>query len=547
MENKENKVSLYRRLRSNMTANVAGAIMSLMLLFGFIVCLVGNLCFTTAFKAEYSSVTHHMADSVAESVNGNNIEAYLKGLEMTEYKETKTYLQKTCYRLNVSLIYVIRVNTETYERFTNIFNVVNNDVDNTNYTPWELGFQRNTSNEEYKITYQQLYERKIEFGTIFRNNTTDGQHPHITTLVPIKNTAGVVTALLCMQRPIAEMEAAMLPYMLAIIGSVFVMGILITILASSFIKRSIIRPVQQIAGETTRFAIEKTKSEDLNYVSRYEDIRLLARSVNTLEKDIINYIDNLTTVTAERERIGTELNIAAAIQQNSLPVTFPAFPDRDEFDIYALMDPAKEVGGDFYNFFLIDDDHLALFIADVSGKGVPAALMMMVTNILLTEQAQHGGKPSEIFANVNQKICGHNSTDMFITAWLGILEISTGKLISANAGHEDPIIYRNNKEFISIKEKHGFVLGGFANSKYIDQETHLEKDDKIFLFTDGLSEATNNNDEMFAIDRILKSLNKYKGESPQKLIEGVKKEVNDFVGDADQFDDLTMMCLEIKK
>ena len=532
-------------MRSSMSINVIGGLIGLMTLFGFIICLVGNLCFTNAFKSEYSNVTHHMADTAAMQVNGDNLSKYLVGEEEEEYLATKKNLDTTCYKLNVSLIYVIQVDRSDYSRFTSIFNAVDNGVDNTNYSPWPLGYQRNTTNEEYRSKYQALYEKKTDFETVFRTHTTDGQHPHITTLVPIRNSYNEVTGILCMQRPIKEMSDSIAPYLFSIIGAVIAMVVVLSLLATIYLRKSINKPISKVSKEATRFAKESTVADPLGKISRYEVMQELANSIDSMEADTVKYMDTLTAVTAEKEKIGAELAIASNIQQDSLPKVEGAFKDRDDFEIYASMDPAKEVGGDFYNFFLIDDDHLAVTIADVSGKGVPAALFMMVTNIVIGNRTRLGGTPAEILEFVNKNICDHNHTGMFVTVWLGILELSTGKLLSANAGHEDPIIYRNGK-FETVKEKHGFVVGGFSGIKYQNQETILSKGDKLFLFTDGLSEATNNKDEMYTVNRVLKVLNDNKDKSPKELLESVTKDVGKFVGDAPQFDDLTMVALERK-
>lgn len=182
--------------------------------------------------------------------------------------------------------------------------------------------------------------------------------------------------------------------------------------------------------------------------------------------------------------MATELDLAARIQNGSLPSSFPAYPERGEFDIYASMTPAKEVGGDFYDYFLIDDDHLALVIADVSGKGVPASLFMMSSKILISNRAVLGGTPAEIFEFVNERICENNTLDMFVTVWLGILEISTGKLICSNAGHEFPVFGKNGK-FELMKDKHGMVLGAVPGIKYKNYEVQLEKGETVFVYTDG--------------------------------------------------------------
>ena len=240
----------------------------------------------------------------------------------------------------------------------------------------------------------------------------------------------------------------------------------------------------------------------------------------------------------------TELNMATEIQMSMLPLTFPAFPDRSEFDIYASMDPAKEVGGDFYDFFLIDDDHLATVIADVSGKGVPAALFMMSSKILLNDHATIGGSPAEILERVNKLVYANNKAHMFVTVWLGILEISTGKLTSASAGHEYPMINVNGK-YELLKDKHGLAIGAMPNSKYKDTEITLNKGDSIFVYTDGVAEATDANNELFGTDRTLEALNAIRaGVSQKEILAGVRSAVDAFVKEAPQFDDLTMLGLK---
>ncbi len=240
----------------------------------------------------------------------------------------------------------------------------------------------------------------------------------------------------------------------------------------------------------------------------------------------------------------TELNMATDIQASMLPSNFPAFPERSEFDIYASMDPAKEVGGDFYDFFMIDDDHLAIVIADVSGKGIPAALFMMSSKIYISDHATMGGSPAEILERVNKLVFANNDAYMFVTVWLGILEISTGKLVSSSAGHEYPMICQNGKYEI-LKDKHGLAVGATGISKYVNTEIQLNKGDSIFVYTDGVAEATDANNELFGTDRALEALNAVpKSASQKEVLESVRAAVDAFVKDAPQFDDLTMVGLK---
>ena len=248
----------------------------------------------------------------------------------------------------------------------------------------------------------------------------------------------------------------------------------------------------------------------------------------------------------EQERIVKELSTARQIQKSVLPHIFPPFPDRAEIDLFATMDPAKDVGGDFYDFYFIDEDHLCLVIADVSGKGIPAALFMMLSKRILEDLARQEPTPSTILEKANDLLCDNNQAEMFVTVWLGILEISTGKLTAANAGHEFPAICEKGGSFELYKDKHGFVVGGMESVHYKGYDLQLNPGDKLFVYTDGVPEATDGSGEMFGTDRMITALRSCTDNTPEEILQGVKSAVDSFVGDAEQFDDLTMMCLEYK-
>lgn len=249
----------------------------------------------------------------------------------------------------------------------------------------------------------------------------------------------------------------------------------------------------------------------------------------------------------EKERIGAELHVATQIQASMLPCVFPAFPEYEEFDIYASMSPAKEVGGDFYDFFLVDTDHLALVMADVSGKGVPAALFMMITKTLLKSEAQSGRSPKEVLGTVNNQLLENNEAGMFVTVWLGIYEISSGKLTAANAGHEYPALRRADGSFELFMDKHGFVMAGMEDVSYREYVIELHEGDMLFVYTDGVTEATNENDQIYGTDRMLAALNHKKDVSSQELLREVRADIDCFVGSAMQFDDITMMAFKVRK
>lgn len=278
-----------------------------------------------------------------------------------------------------------------------------------------------------------------------------------------------------------------------------------------------------------------------------DEVEELADSFQYMVEKLNEHIQQLGRITAEKERIGAELDVAKHIQASMLPCIFPAFPERKEFDIYASMTPAKEVGGDFYDFFLVDDDHLALVIADVSGKGVPAALFMMIAKTLLKSAAQSGMPPKAVLEKVNNQLCENNDAEMFVTVWMGILEISTGEMKCANAGHEYPAIQRKDSEFEILKDTHGFVLAGMEGARYREYELRLEPGDRLFVYTDGVPEATDGSDILFGTERMIASLNRAAQGSCQELLEALHRDVDQFVGEAPQFDDLTMLCIERKE
>ena len=261
-------------------------------------------------------------------------------------------------------------------------------------------------------------------------------------------------------------------------------------------------------------------------------------------RDKMKKIEQKHREKAERERITNDLHMANQIQTSVLPHDFPPFPEKKEFELYAMMKPAREVGGDFYDFFLVDDDHLCLVIADVSGKGIPASLFMMNSKVLIKSFASGDNTPAEVLEKVNKEICENNKMEMFVTVWLGILELSTGKMVAANAGHEYPVIGHAEGEFEIIKDRHGFVVGGMEGVKYKDYELQLMPGDKLFVYTDGVPEATNAKNELFGVDRMLEALNADKHAPVEEMLRNVRKAVSEFAAGAEQFDDLTMLAME---
>ena len=325
--------------------------------------------------------------------------------------------------------------------------------------------------------------------------------------------------------------------------------IIVSLLCLGIIYVFALKPLKKVQTSIRRYTDTKDSAEiakDLSTVPYNNEIKALATDVTELAEEIDNYTCEIENITKERERIGAELDLASRIQASVLPSDFPAFPDRNEFEIFASMNPAKEVGGDFYDFFFVDDDHLCLAIADVSGKGIPGALFMMASKILLENNAMMKKNPAKLLMDMNNSIVKKNHEEMFITVWLGILEVSTGRLTAANAGHEYPVIMKAGGEFELLKDKHGFVLGGMEDLPYTEYELQMNPGDKLFVYTDGVPEATSADNELFGTERMVEALNQVKDESPEGILGGVQAAIDGFVKEAEQFDDLTMMCITYK-
>ncbi len=333
------------------------------------------------------------------------------------------------------------------------------------------------------------------------------------------------------------------------LGTAYAMAhqLILALIILGLIYYFVLRPLKMVQQNIRLYKDSKdsaTVIRNLSQIRTRNEIDQLADDVAGLAEEIDDHMDKIREITAEQERIGTELELAKRIQENSLPNIFPPFPDREDFEIYASMDPAKEVGGDFYDFFLVDPDHLALVIADVSGKGVPASLFMMISMMLIRIAVNSGLSPAAALAYVNEHICENNPEEMFVSVWLGILDLRNGKMIAANAGHEYPFVKPADGPFALLRDKHGFVIGGMAGLKYKEYELDFAPGAKLFVYTDGLPEATSTNVELFGLDRVTEALNRAGGGSPEEILKGMGDTVNDFVGEAEQFDDLTMLCIQ---
>ena len=532
--------------RSIALKSISGIVL-LLVAFSIIVSVIGYRGFTQAMMEQYAEMAFRTASIASYSIDADLIDEYLeRGAESEEFHTVQSAFERICRATGVAFVYVIRPDLTDYGHITFVFSA---SSPQSGFTPFESGYVRETTNDEYRRKYRALFEGQSTQELVMRDYGRSETGAHITAMIPLKGDDGETKAILCVQRQMEEMTQARISYVHKVLLALLLVGLIVVFGQYFYLNKVVLNPIKRIQEEASRFARENvtTGGKLSETITNRDEIGVLAESIDQMEEQVCRYVEDLTRITKEKERSSVELSLASRIQANVLPDIFPPFPDRTEFDLYAVMKPAREVGGDFFDYYLRDEDHLYLAIADVSGKGVPAALFMMAVKIMLSNTAMADKSPAEILEEVNHMICGANKEEMFVTAWLGIYEISTGLLTAANAGHEYPVIRQAQGNFELFKDKHDLVIGSMDGVCYHNYELTLEPGARLFVYTDGLTEASDENRNMFGTQRLVEALNHLAPEaSPKELLEGVEQAVAGFVGKAEQFDDMTMLCLEIR-
>ena len=528
-----------KNVRISLGLKTAMGIVFMAAVLSAVAIIFGYQTYKKALEDQLIQTAFNLAQTMTTVVDPDSIDRYLMtGIEDDTYRETRKRLINIQESNNI--VYAV-VTKPTEEGFYYIYDTDQSDE------AFALG------------DFQEFYpgdfldnKRNFLSGNIIEPIITDYEFGWlISALVPIKDESGVMRGYVNVDLSMTEIKTMERDFLLKLAGILISLTLLLAVLLLAATRRILVTPINRLASATGDFVRRREHEEGVNGILELpgldtrDELGHLYRSIRQMEADIYTYIDDLTAVTAEKERIGAELDVAKNIQASMLPCIFPAFPERPELDIYATMTPAKEVGGDFYDFFLIDDDRLAMVMADVSGKGVPAALFMVIAKTLIKNVTQTGLSPKAVLEKVNNQLCENNEAEMFVTVWLGILEISTGKLTCANAGHEYPVIKRAKGDYTLIKDKHGFVLAGMEGSRYKEYELQIEPGDRLYLYTDGVAESTNAHNELYGTDRMLDALNRNKDVSCEVLLHRMKEDIDAFVGEAPQFDDITMLSLEL--
>ena len=502
------------------------------LFFSFIICVAGSLIFYRVTGKLYNDKGYVVANIILNDIDCDKIAEYTRTWEADEYyHEMEEYLHDIEEYSGAAYIYIAVPYQDGTMRY-----VYDSDTYIGDSDPIAASFEEIWKSYTEGIrpdSYLIRMSKKYGFLT--------------SSCLPVKDSTGSTVALLFVDTHMNEILTTLLKFVLHMVGISLVLLVVFCLFNWHAMRKNFIEPVMKIKSNVGNFVQNNAQVDDsITTIKTGDEIEDLAMSVYDMEKDIVNYIDNLQTITAEKERISSELDVAKRIQLGILPRVFPPFPNRREFDIYATMDPAKEVGGDFYDFYLIDEDHLAMIMADVSGKGIPAALFMGLTKTLIKNRCIMGENLStaEILYDVNNQICESNDADMFVTVWFCILQISTGRLTVTNAGHEHPVVKRAGDKYALEVYRHSPAVAVMSDIQFEEHEYQLEPGDCLFVYTDGVPEATNAEDKLFGTDRLIKSLNREPDANAAKLLANVKRDIDEFVGESPQFDDITMMCFK---
>ncbi len=501
--------------------------------------LVVTTMYRRRMEEYFSKIAFDQASVAAELIDGDAVKRYYEtGKKDAYYHEIHEYLLMVKQKVGLKYFYVVVPEEDVMvyiwdsgvEGEEGVCDLLDEDA--------YYGGGHRLMHEAFAVDADRkiLVTRNAEYGYL------------ASAYVAILDSAGVPVALASVDISMEIINQQLLTF----VGGAVLVSCLILIISAVayyyYVRHIVIRPaviLHDAAGKLVKDEMDDLGNFtiDIHSGDEFED---LAQAFQYMTVELSEYIKNLTEVTAEKERIGAELDVAAQIQSSMLPCIFPAFPGKKEIDIYATMNPAKEVGGDFYDFFMVDDRHLAVVMADVSGKGVPAALFMVIGKTLIKDHTQPGKPLGEVFSDVNNLLCDSNSEGLFITAFEGVLDLETGEFFYVNAGHEVPYINRAGEGYQPYKVRPGFVLAGMEDMRYKEGSLTLQPGDRIFLYTDGVPEATNRENELYGNERLYRILNQNKDRTPKELLPEIKADVDLFVGEAPQFDDITMLCLEYK-
>lgn len=518
------------------------------IVFGLLMCLfnivTGYNYFKKQMEAMYATINCQLAKTGSSYIEGDYISDWLENGPDEHWGSANEKLQELTETGELAFIYVTVIAPD-YKSRTYIFDTINELVSSEEYKI--IPFGKVSSLEKKEASYIENLRLVIEEGSSYSSFVYNKTGGHVTTAVPVYDSEKNVVAIMSAVKPMNEVKLYRTNYLRSAIWTAIILTLVFLIIYTSSLYFGVIKPIVLINGETIHFAeYHGELTGILKKIKNHDEIGTLAKSVEKMSIDMNRYISDLTHATAEKERLGAELGVATHIQAEMLPRVFPPYENHPELELYATMEPAKEVGGDFYDFFMIDDDHFAVVVGDVSGKGVPAALFMVIAKTLLKDAAMHSDSPADIFSRVNDILCEGNESGLFVTCWLGILTISSGELQFANAGHNPPVFFHDGN-YSYLNSKPNLMLAAMPGMKYATHTMSMTSGDRLFIYTDGVTEATDKENELYGEERLLNILKMTTGMSSKEILSFVRDDIEGFVNGAAQFDDITMLEMAVKK
>ena len=515
---------------------------------------IGFLTYYNGIVGRYETYLHDILKLAMTEIDGDDLEHCVREKNKSEqYERTQDFLNRIKEYYDIKYIYIVKpMNLDETDNMMDVMAGITRAEAEEDYDYYSVELGRLTG-DYYSPEIVRYYMDACAIPgevSFYRNKSEEFGYMY-TGMIPILDSAGEPVAVLAADLSMQEITRVWQRYLMIVGAEILILVTFFLFSMYQWLRKRVIAPLKQLEEVSASFVESSRQTQDPSRIDfkradihTGDEMEVLSDALNAMFDDTRRYMTNLLSVTAEKEKIGAELNVATQIQADMLPRIFPAFPDRREFDLYAFMHPAREVGGDFYDFFLIDEDHLCMVIADVSGKGVPAALFMVIAKTLIKNQAMMGDDPADILGKVNEQLCEGNDAMLFVTVWISILTISTGKGIAANAGHEHPVIRRAGGSYELVVYRHSPAVAAMEGMRFRQHSFELHPGDRLFVYTDGVPEATNAENELFGNERMLDVLNSQPDRKPHALLETMKREIDVFVGEAPQFDDITMLCLD---
>ena len=515
---------------------------------------IGFLTYYNGIVGRYETYLHDILKLAMTEIDGDDLERCVREKNKSEqYERTQDFLNRIKEYYDIKYIYIVKpMNLDETDNMMDVMAGITRAEAEEDYDYYSVELGRLTG-DYYSPEIVRYYMDACAIPgevSFYRNKSEEFGYMY-TGMIPILDSAGEPVAVLAADLSMQEITRVWQRYLMIVGAEILILVTFFLFSMYQWLRKRVIAPLKQLEEVSASFVESSRQTQDPSRIDfkradihTGDEMEVLSDALNAMFDDTRRYMTNLLSVTAEKEKIGAELNVATQIQADMLPRIFPAFPDRREFDLYAFMHPAREVGGDFYDFFLIDEDHLCMVIADVSGKGVPAALFMVIAKTLIKNQAMMGDDPADILGKVNEQLCEGNDAMLFVTVWISILTISTGKGIAANAGHEHPVIRRAGGSYELVVYRHSPAVAAMEGMRFRQHSFELHPGDRLFVYTDGVPEATNAENELFGNERMLDVLNSQPDRKPHALLETMKREIDVFVGEAPQFDDITMLCLD---